>query len=94
MSVHKTLKNITVQIIDDVDGRTLCGLSTLSEKVKSRIKTGTRKSVASAEVLGEEIAKEAKAKGISKVVFDRAGKRYHGAVKALADAARKNGLEF
>ena len=94
MSVHKTLKNITVQVIDDVEGKTLCGLSTLSSKIKSRISKNTKKDISSAAILGEEIAKDAVAKGIKKVVFDRAGYRYHGAVKALAEAARKNGLEF
>ena len=94
MSVHKSLKNLSVQITDDVEGKTLCGLSTLSGKVKDRIKKSTKKNASSAEVLGEEIAKDAASKGIKKVVFDRSGYRYHGVVKTLADAARKNGLEF
>ena len=94
LCVHKTLKNIVVQIVDDVDGKTICGLSTLSGKVKGRITKSTRKDVIAAEVLGEEIAKEAAGKGVTKVVFDRSGYRYHGAVKALAEAARKNGLQF
>ncbi|MFQ5952577.1 MAG: 50S ribosomal protein L18 [Candidatus Omnitrophota bacterium] len=94
MTVHKSLKNISVQIIDDVQNRTLCGLSTLSPKVREKLKTATCKGTNSAKVLGEEVAKAAIEKNIKKVVFDRSGYRYHGAVKALADAARESGLEF
>ncbi|MBF0493938.1 MAG: 50S ribosomal protein L18 [Candidatus Omnitrophica bacterium] len=94
MCVNKSLKNIYVQIIDDVQGKTLCGMNTLSSAVKEKIKTVTRKNTASAVALGEGIAKLAAAKGIKKVVFDRAGYKYHGVVKALADSARKNGLQF
>ena len=94
MSVHKSLKNISVQIIDDVQNKTLCSLSTLSPKMKEKIKAKTYKSVNSAKMLGEEIAKIAAQKNIKKIVFDRSGYQYHGAVKALADAAREGGLEF
>jgi len=94
MSIHKSLRNIYVQIIDDVEGRTLCGLSSRSQAVGGRVNTLTRKNVDVATMLGEEIAKIAVPKGIKKVVFDRSRYRYHGVVKAFADSARKNGLEF
>ncbi len=92
MNVHKTNRNIYVQIIDDLEGKTLCGASTRSLEGKPKAKT--RKNMGFAESMGERIAKAAAEKGIKKVVFDRAGYRYHGVVKALADAARKHGLEF
>ncbi len=92
--IHKSNKNINVQIVNDIEGKTLCSLSTLSTALREKLKTSTRKNIHSATVLGEEIAKLAVPKGITKVVFDRAGYRYHGGVKALADAARKNGLQF
>jgi len=94
MSVHKTNRDIYVQIIDDVDGKTLCGMSTKTLAVKDKKKAYTRKNVNFAIRLGEEIAKTAVSKGIKKITFDRCGYRYHGVVKTLADAARKHGLEF
>ena len=94
LCVHKSLKNITVQVIDDINGKTLCGISSLSPAMKEKFKAGTRKNINVATALGEEIAKNAIEKGIKEVVFDRSGYRYHGAVKALADAARKQGLQF
>jgi large subunit ribosomal protein L18 len=94
MSVHKSLKNISVQLIDDIENKTLCSLSTLSPKVREKLTAPTRKSIKAAEVLGEEIAKIAAGKNIKKVVFDRSGYMYHGSIKALADAARKGGLQF
>lgn len=94
MSIHKSNRNINVQIIDDVEGRTLCALSTLSGELRGKIKGPSRKTVKVAEALGESVAKIAAAKGITKVVFDRGGYKYHGVVKSFADAARKNGLIF
>ncbi len=93
MSVHKSNKNIYVQIIDDIEGKTLCGMSTKSSGFKDK-KIATCKNINFAAKLGEAVAKTASEKGIKKVVFDRSGYRYHGVVKAVADAARKNGLEF
>ena len=92
MTVHKSNRNIYVQIIDDVEGKTICGVSTLIPALKG--KAETRKNVNFAASIGEELAKSAQEKGVKKVVFDRAGYKYHGVVKAVADAARKNGLEF
>jgi len=94
MCFSKSLHNLGVQIIDDFDGKTLCGISTQSKSVKDKIKSATKKNMNAATVLGEEVAKLALPKGIKKVVFDRSGYRYHGVVKTFADAARKNGLEF
>ena len=94
MTVRKSNKNIFVEIIDDVEGKTLCGVSTLSADMKDKNAVATRKNTNFAEKLGEKIAQVAVKKGILKVAFDRGGYRYHGAVKALAEAARKNGLEF
>ena len=92
MSVYKSNKNIYVQIVDDVQGRTICGLSTKSLNKEDKLKT--RKNLNFAVVIGESIADKAIEKGIKKIVFDRSGYRYHGVVKALAEAARKKGLEF
>jgi len=94
MSVHKSNRNIYIQIINDVEGRTLCGVSTRPSGSKGKTGAGTHKNINFAAALGEEIAKVAVKKGIKTVVFDRSGYRYHGVIKAVADAARKGGLEF
>ena len=82
--------NITAQIIDDTKGVTLVSASTLEKEIN--IKNGGN--VEAAKIIGAEIAKRAKKAKIDKVVFDRGGYLYHGRVKALAEAARENGLEF
>ena len=92
MCIHKTNKNIYVQIIDDVDSKTICAVSTSSKELASQEKT--HKNMNFATKVGEKIAKLAVDKGVQKIVFDRAGYKYHGVVKALADAARKGGLQF
>ncbi|MFH0771256.1 MAG: 50S ribosomal protein L18 [Candidatus Omnitrophota bacterium] len=92
LSLHRSLNNIFVQLIDDIEGKTLCAISTLDERFKGKVKNGGN--IKSAEYLGEIFAKEAQSKGIKKVVFDRGGYLYHGRVKAFADAARKAGLDF
>jgi large subunit ribosomal protein L18 len=88
--VFRSLKNIYVQLIDDRLGRTLVAASTLEKGSK----IGGGGNIAGATAVGKLVADRAKAKGIEKVVFDRGGFNYHGRVKALADAARKAGLEF
>ncbi|MFH1394537.1 MAG: 50S ribosomal protein L18 [Candidatus Omnitrophota bacterium] len=94
MCLHKSNRNIFIQIIDDIDGKTLCGVSTNSPDIKNKFKAYTRKNVKFAEIAAETIAKKAAEKGIKKIVFDRSGYQYHGVVKIVADTARKNGLEF
>ena len=90
LNVFRSNANITAQIIDDEKGVTLVSASTLEKDLK--IKNGGN--VEAAKLIGEEIAKRAKKAKITKVVFDRGGYLYHGRVKALAEAARENGLEF
>ena len=94
LSVYKSNRNIYVQIIDDIDGKTICGVSTQTSAIADKMKASTRKNEKFGEVLGEAIAKAAVEKGVKKVAFDRGGNLYHGVIKALADSARKNGLEF
>lgn len=90
LCLHRSLKNLSVSLVDDTTGKVLMGLSTLSKDLKmahgGNIKAAT--------ALGEAFAKLALAKGIKAVTFDRGGYIYHGRVKAFADAARKAGLEF
>lgn len=86
LSVNRSLKHIACQLIDDVAHVTIAAAS------DRKVKTGTKTERAKA--IGTEIAQLAKGKGITKVVFDRAGRRYHGRVKAVAEGAREGGLEF
>jgi large subunit ribosomal protein L18 len=90
LSIYKSLNHIYAQVINDLDGRTLAAASTMDKAVKAD-KTGNS---AAAAAVGEAIAKAAKAAGVTQVVFDRGGFKYHGRVKALGDAARKGGLKF
>lgn len=90
LSVFKSLKHTYAQIIDDVSGRTLIYVSTLSPELRKLKK----KPVELAYEVGKLIGIKAKEKNISKVVFDRGGHMYHGRVKAVADGAREAGLEF
>lgn len=92
LSVYRSLKHIYAQIIDDTKGHTLVSVSTLEPEVRSQLDGLTK--TETARVVGKIIAERAIAKGISKVVFDRGGYRYHGRVKALAEGAREGGLEF
>ena len=88
LNIFRSSKHIYVQVINDVDGKTLCHASSVS------LKLGNGGNVDAAKEVGSKIAEIAKASGVSKVVFDRAGFKYHGRVKALADAAREAGLDF
>lgn len=92
LSVFRSGKHIYAQVIDDYAGKTLAAVSSLHEGVLGELKHGAN--VAAAKKVGAAIAREAKAAGISQVAFDRGGNRYHGRVKALADAAREGGLSF
>ena len=91
LNVYRSLNHIYVQVIDDLHGTTLVSASTAEGKKENRSTGGN---VASAKAVGKVIAERAKAKGVTKVVFDRGGYIYHGRVKALADAAREGGLQF
>ena len=92
LSIHRSSKHISAQVIDDVAGRTLCAISSTAKALGDQLggKTKTEK----AAVIGAEIARLAKEKGVEQVVFDRGFSSYHGRVKALADAAREGGLKF
>jgi large subunit ribosomal protein L18 len=92
MSVRFTNENIYVQFIDDDAGATLASASTLQKGLPDRATLAAN--AVSAKKIGAIAAEAAKSKGISSVVFDRSGARYHGKVKALADAAREAGLKF
>lgn len=92
LCVFRSNKYIYVQLIDDVAGCTLVSASTLEKVVAQNLKSTSN--LEAAVFLGAEIAKRALEKGITEVVFDRAGYAYHGKVKALADAARGAGLKF
>jgi large subunit ribosomal protein L18 len=92
LSVHRSLKNISVQVIDDAAGKTLVAASSLEPELKKKHAKSAGKETAAA--VGALIAKRAKAKNITRVVFDRGAYLFHGRVKALADAAREGGLEF
>ena len=91
LSVFRSLTNVYAQIIDDVKGHTLVAMSSLSKEfpaMKSKV------NIEAAKTLGKLVAEKAKAKGITLVFLDRNGLLYHGRIKAFADAARENGLEF
>lgn len=92
MCVFRSLNHVYAQVIDDAKGHTLVAASSLEAAVKAEAEGKKRTEVA--QLVGALIAQRAKEKGISQVVFDRGGYQYHGRVRALADAARKVGLEF
>ncbi len=92
LSIHRTSKHMYAQIIDDEKSVTVAAASTLSKDAKGSYKNGANKDAAA--LVGKLIAQEAKKAGVEKVIFDRSGLAFHGRVKALADAARENGLEF
>ena len=92
MNVFRSARHIYVQVIDDLRGATLVSASTLDKLVRQELRKG--KKVEAARLVGKMLAERALAKGIDKVVFDRDGYRYHGRVKALAEAAREAGMKF
>jgi large subunit ribosomal protein L18 len=96
LNVYRSLNHIYVQVIDDLHGTTLVWASTAEGKKADGTKEARRTggNVASAKAVGKIIAERAKAKGVTKVVFDRGGYLYHGRVKAVAEAAREAGLQF
>lgn len=92
LSVFRSDKHIYAQVIDDHSGRTLVAAASTSADVRGGLSNGGN--VEAAKRVGKTIAEKAKAAGITKVAFDRGGRKYHGRVKALADAAREGGLQF
>ena len=90
LAVFRSLNHIYAQVIDDATGKTLAAASTVEKDLRGSKSTKTEE----AAVVGRLLAERAKAAGVEHVVFDRAGFRYHGRVKSLADAAREAGLEF
>jgi large subunit ribosomal protein L18 len=92
LCIHRTNKNIYAQVVNDVENKTICGVSTMGKELTAA--AITRKNMKFASKVGEKLAKLTMEKGVQKVVFDRAGYKYHGVVKALAEAARKGGLQF
>ncbi len=92
LSVFRSLKNVYCQIIDDEAGRTLVSASSLDKDLRASVKN--KKRVEAASIVGTKLAERALAAGLKKVAFDRGPFKFHGRVKALADAARQRGLEF
>ena len=90
LAVFRSLNHIYAQVIDDASGRTLAAASTVEKELKGSSSTKSEE----AAIVGRLVAERAKAAGVERVVFDRAGFRYHGRIKSLADAAREAGLEF
>ncbi len=92
LTIHRTPQHIYAQIIDKTGGRILTAASTVEAEIRQGLKHGGN--IAAAQAVGKRIAEKAKAAGITRVAFDRAGYQYHGRIKALADAAREAGLQF
>ena len=91
LSVYKSIKHIYAQIIDDQNGITLVAASTLSPDVQDKV---SGSNIEAAKLVGNEVGKKAVDNNITSIVFDRGGYRYHGKLKALAEAAREAGLKF
>lgn len=92
LCVHKSANHIYAQIIDDARRCVLVSASTLDKKIKTEV--GDKKGIVAAAIIGKTIAERALDMGCKKVAFDRSGFKYHGRIKALADSARENGLDF
>ena len=90
LAVFRSLNHIYAQVIDDASGRTLAAASTVEKDLRSLKQT----KIEEAKVVGRLLAERAKTAGVERVVFDRAGYRYHGRIKSLAEAARQAGLDF
>ncbi len=92
LSVFRSDKHIYAQVVDDYTGKTLAAAASTIAEVRGELKNGGN--IAAAKAVGKAIAARAKSVGVTKVCFDRAGRMYHGRIKALADAAREGGLQF
>ena len=93
LCVHRSLNHICAQLVDDTSHRTLLTVSTLHDEVRKKCKDSMKKSEKS-KIVGTVLAEKAKKLGIEKTVFDRAGYKYHGRIKAIAEGAREAGLKF
>ena len=95
LAVSRSLTHISVQVIDDLAGRTLASASSTELEVSKQFTNGARGgNKAGAEIVGAVIAERARQEGVTRVVFDRGGFLYHGRIRSVAEAARKGGLEF
>jgi large subunit ribosomal protein L18 len=92
LTIHRTPRHIYAQVLNSDSTKVIASASTLDAEVKKALKNGGN--VAAAQVVGKAVAERAVKEGVTEVAFDRSGFRYHGRVKALADAARENGLQF
>ena len=92
LSVFRSDKHIYAQVIDDYSGKTLASASSVEKEIRGEAPNGGN--LKAAKQVGKAIAEKAKAAGVSLVAFDRGGRKYHGRIKALADAAREGGLKF
>ena len=92
LCVHRSLKNIFIQVIDDQQSKTLLSCSTLHKEIKA--KTGYAGNINAASILGEMVAQKLKEKNVKTIIFDRGGYLYHGRVKAVAEGLRKGGIVF
>ena len=92
LSIYRSGKHIYAQVINDFDGKTLASAGSTVDEIRGDLKSGAN--VEAAKRVGKAIAERAKAAGVTAVAFDRGGRRYHGRIKALADAAREGGLKF
>lgn len=92
LSVNRSLKHIYAQIVDEGSGKTICGVGTSAKRLAPEL--GGKSKTERAAMIGQEIARLAKEKGVDRVVFDRGHCKYHGRVKALGEAARAGGLQF
>jgi len=94
LAVHRSIRNIQGQLIDDDSGRTLMGLSTLAPELRGAAPDEGSRKVEAARAAGRLLAERAREQGVTRVVFDRGGFRYHGRVRAFAEGARAGGLSF
>lgn len=92
LNVFRSDKHIYAQVINDFDGKTIVAAASTQADVRGELKNGGN--IAAAKLVGKAIADRAKAAGVTKVAFDRGGRKYHGRIKALADSAREAGLDF
>ena len=92
LCVHRSLKNLYIQVIDDQQANTLLSFSTLNKEIKDKLNYAGN--ISAAQLLGEMAAEKLKQRGISRIVFDRGGYLFHGRIKAVADGLRKGGIVF